>query len=945
MSDVEMLSPTSPHRLDEAEMEHEQHEPAAGEDDPNAPEEQDEAEKQQSERGEEEQENQPFPAEEDRTEDQVPDITGTENADLMATSLDEIEEIPASEETQEVESTELLDAPPKAVEEADLEKNKEESDVTPAEVEAGIMDSGRETSMPEEAPQEVNVESAPELLEEDMKAETTPIDKEEELTEAEPELEAETEVAEEIAEETETKRAEETEDRDEIYEEVKTEFLGESAEPEEIHAESEVVPVVTYEEQQRDGAAEEHASDAGAFELQAPPTPKRPRTPNELDNLALSDEEVTEEVVEEQDVHEDIPVEVRETQSDEVISTPEANVPETAASDRDAYESPQATPTRGSIPNTPKSAGSRATEQSVTTPRKAGATPSPQSPVKKDIANKTPTSGTPRPKKAFDFEQPLAETPKTPKSATFDESVSTPKTPKSAKTPKTPLTPKSPRVPGTETIDAEEPLQPPAEYEPQEDENSQRDGEATEGTESVAEVEAVSEAAEFTDAVPKTEEEPAPEEREVEAAQPLEEVSREVEAAQPLEEPVPSSEEHQQAAEEEIGSVGTPAVGSAAEELPMDEHKEDVHEGRAVTPTEESRPAIPHHVSPPPRPRRERSPSPVRHKPAAPPRETSFVHYDQDTFRTKGAPPRLPTYTSFSSYTPVEKPTYSALSPWVQSATGKYRSDYSSIGSYRSPSLYLSMFDELVKTGPFSSSLYSTNRLLERSRSRTRERKNAMRSARSASNYYRYTSTYAAAPVRTRDYSTPPSSAITRPPSRAGSFISFIEYSGAKQYELARSRSRSYGLESPYSRSGSRISIEPFYETGRLSRVDSYVREMDQRYESRVPSTYAKYYSTSRSNIPHAYAALDGYSAAYGVPSYMTKDSSQFDRQSIYDTGVSVRGMYEARIGDLERSLSRERLARDRMNAKYTELSKKLDQACRQMELLRANSYSSIRAS
>lgn len=33
---------------------------------------------------------------------QVPDITGTENADVMATSLDGIEELPASEETQVV---------------------------------------------------------------------------------------------------------------------------------------------------------------------------------------------------------------------------------------------------------------------------------------------------------------------------------------------------------------------------------------------------------------------------------------------------------------------------------------------------------------------------------------------------------------------------------------------------------------------------------------------------------------------------------------------------------------------------------------------------------------------------------------------------------------------------------------------------------------------------
>ena len=50
-------------------------------------------------------------------------------------------------------------------------------------------------------------------------------------------------------------------------------------------------------------------------------------------------------------------------------------------------------------------------------------------------------------------------------------------------------------------------------------------------------------------------------------------------------------------------------------------------------------------------------------------------------------------------------------------------------------SLHLAVFDAL---GAFSSALYATNRLIERSRSRTRERKMAMKSHRSSSNYYRY---------------------------------------------------------------------------------------------------------------------------------------------------------------------------------------------------------------
>lgn len=88
----------------------------------------------------------------------------------------------------------------------------------------------------------------------------------------------------------------------------------------------------------------------------------------------------------------------------------------------------------------------------------------------------------------------------------------------------------------------------------------------------------------------------------------------------------------------------------------------------------------------------------------------------------------------------------------------KYRNEYTASCNYRPSSTYLSHFDDIVNsgwrarveccarnggtledfTGAFSSALYSTSRLIERSRSRTRERRQAMRSQRSASNYYRW---------------------------------------------------------------------------------------------------------------------------------------------------------------------------------------------------------------
>ncbi|VDP13214.1 unnamed protein product [Onchocerca flexuosa] len=330
------------------------------------------------------------------------------------------------------------------------------------------------------------------------------------------------------------------------------------------------------------------------------------------------------------------------------------------------------------------------------------------------------------------------------------------------------------------------------------------------------------------------------------------------------------------------------------------------------------------------RKRQERSPSPVR-------RNATYKSYDQDfrlkfssnhqdTYRQKGPPPRMPSYLSFSSYTPVEKTTYSPISPWVQNNAQKYRNDYTAVSTYKPPSTYTSIFDDIVSSGPFSTSLYSTSRLLERSRSRSRELRNALRSKRSTSNYYRYTSNYATPPFRTRDYSTPPLSSVYHPSSRSGSFISFMEYTGQKQYELARSSSRLSAFDG-LSRTSSRSNIDMFYDKERLSRVDSYVRDLNRNIEYGLPSTYMKYRSPSRPYLPQDYTPINGYRVC------CLKFLSHYSYQQLKTS----------RIADLQRSLSRERLARERMNAKYKTLSHKLEQASRQMDLLRSNFYSSIR--
>ncbi|VDN81483.1 unnamed protein product [Brugia pahangi] len=337
-------------------------------------------------------------------------------------------------------------------------------------------------------------------------------------------------------------------------------------------------------------------------------------------------------------------------------------------------------------------------------------------------------------------------------------------------------------------------------------------------------------------------------------------------------------------------------------------------------------------------PPRRRSPSPVRRDTN---RESKYKSYDQDTHRQRGPPPRMPNYLSFSSYIPVEKKAYSPVSPWVQNAAQKYRNDYTAASTYKPKSIYTSIFDDTVNSGPFSSDLYSVNRLLERSRSRSRELRNALRSKRSTSNYYRYTSNYATPPLRTRDYSTPPLSSVYHSSSRSGSFISFMEYSGQKQYELARSPSRFSNFDG-LSRASSRSNVDMFYDMERLSRMDSYVRDLNRNTEYGFPSTYVKYRSPSRPYLPQEYTPINGY-RAYNSPLSRQRHSVLYNNPYIYNPISVSQSLYESRIADLQRSLSRERLARERMKAKYKTLSHKLDQACRQMDLLRTNSYSSIR--
>uniref|UniRef100_A0A915M5J9 Uncharacterized protein n=1 Tax=Meloidogyne javanica TaxID=6303 RepID=A0A915M5J9_MELJA len=754
----------------------------------------------------------------EKTEDQVPEIT---NEDPMTTSMDGIEDI-ANEPKED-------DEQPK---ENGLDKAEEENtEKDAAEIPVSILDGGEEKQ--EEEPK----------VEADSAAESVPVAEEEEQP---------------APEEQQTEEA---------------------------------------PQEEADPPKEESVAEPEHFELQAPPVPKRPRTPNELDEPQPESEQKSES---EQPVDEQ-PQEVGEkveggTLINGIIEFPRRE----SASKQSTIASPiPATPKSGAPP-TPKSGGAPATP-------KSGATATP----------KSTRSG-----RAFDFNSNKTGAKKT----TFEDEVLSVKSPKSrgSKSPRSPRTPKTPTS-QVEEPKAEEAEDPPTENEvadsdagklAAEEEERQRQASFEERQREREEEEArfkrLTSWDRGEDGMPKeeTKEESISEQKEDTIAEDVEKESvkeeSKAEESQQEEPPAPESE----AGEQTESKAEEPEQTESKAEEPGDQEEQEKPPRDEL----EGSPA-------PPPPRPERSPSPVsfRREPAS----RDYMPYDQD-LKGETKPARMPAGESFSSWTAADRDSYKPISPWVDRSS-KYRNEYTVGEPPAAPAAYTAFFDDLVTSGPFASSLYSTSRLLERSRSRTRERRHALRSQSQARNYYKSVvestnplflyrfASQLPAPLRTRDYSTPPSSLISRAPTAGSSYTSFMDYAGAKQFEMARSqslqRSPLYQSNLALSRSTSRGGIDYYLGTGRSSRVDSYVDSLHRPYDWNVPSNYETYRASNRGQI--GFAPLSNY-------------------QSYVDT--------------LQRSLSRERYERDRLRHKYTTVSYQLEQACKQMDLLRSSNYSALRS-
>ncbi|CAJ0568723.1 unnamed protein product, partial [Mesorhabditis spiculigera] len=500
----------------------------------------------------------------------------------------------------------------------------------------------------------------------------------------------------------------------------------------------------------------------------------------------------------------------------------------------------------------------------------------------------------------------------------------------------------------------EEPVaeeEPPAEEEPVAEEVPEEapvEEEPVAEEEPPAEEEPVPEEEPVAEEEPPVEEEPVPEEEPVAEEAPAEEpVEEQVEQQEftfdesaPPQEEVPASEPSspvkspkKKKKKAKVAEAEPEEAEPVAEEAPAEEPQaEEVVD----EPQEEAAPE-PEAKEPSPVPERRSSPPARRASPSPPPRREpqritqTYDDYDKDSHR-KIPPAREPVGESFSSWTPADSgKKYESISNYASDVSKKYDSGYSS--SY-TPTVqsYTRKFDDYVSTGPFSNALYSTSRLVSRSRSRTRERRNSRRAQRSSSNYYRsmFSSALPApAAMHSREYSQPPPSAVIRTPGRSTSFASFIDYAGQKNYELQRTSSVVADSANALSRSSSRGNVDLYLGGGRLSRVDSFVNHMDTPYEAYQPASYERVQRSSSVSRPI------GYSAYTSTPLYL--ESGRYD-----STPVGVRSLYEGRIGALERSLSRERINKDRLRHQYQDLSSKLDQACRQMSLLRTSSYSAM---
>uniref|UniRef100_A0AAF5I2X7 Uncharacterized protein n=1 Tax=Strongyloides stercoralis TaxID=6248 RepID=A0AAF5I2X7_STRER len=943
---------------------------------------------------------------EEKTEDQVPDITATDGGDLMTTSMDGIDDIPEEEikmpveggppgdETQVVvdEDNVVPTTPSEDIKDVVAEEVKEETDeIAEKEVEKDSEEKPAEDGEIKE--EEVKVDVAEEKKEEES-VEVTEEKKEEEAVEVveEKKEEATEEVSTEVVEEKKDEVVEET--KDEVVEEKKDEAVEEKTD--EVVEEKKDEATEEIKDEVANEGMEDKVEDISVapseheFELQPPPTPKRKQTPCELDNVVAEQEQ------------ESSKVETDETQGTPKVTTPAADssikesVPPTPVNEQSAKES---------IPATPVADEASKELTSVTSPKEESAKEEvPSTPIV-DVSVKEEVPPTPVEESVKESvsEAPISEvsknetsvgtpkvsivTPATPKSsvATPKASVSSPKTPATPKTsissPKTPATPKRSVAKSKKSTskfqfdDVSEPSKKSSVSETPKSAKLSVSGTPAEISSETPIAEETNETeASVPDDVFETPSADSETTKEVVEEEPAkDEQVEEVQTEEPAKEEATTNEEETKETNEEEAKVEEPQPEETKDDETKVEEPEQVRKVSYREPeaeVNEISSAISSSQNDTIKTSEERKEPPTR----------NYQPYDQDSHRVTG-PTKLQSNSSFSSWMPTESASYTPKSPYVLNTAYKYKTDY--ISSYRPPSsFYTTMFDDIVSTGPFSSSLYATNRLLERSRSRTRERKSALRNIRSSSNYTKYISS-APSPMRTREYSTPPTRELSRPPSRSGSFVSFMEYSGAKQYELARDSSRN-NIFDGLCRSASRGDVDLYSGSGRLSRVDSYVTKMNHNYDYETPKTYSMYRSTSRPNISYtpSYTSYNPY--------YVENDSTlsrmkRYARETVNPTGY--RSMYEVStfprlhqmrlmslyntyypnitnpflltqfpnphlyhyqlqgyVGELQRSLSREKYKNDRLRSQYTKVSHQLEQACKQMDLLRTNSYSLCRS-
>lgn len=279
--------------------------------------------------------------------------------------------------------------------------------------------------------------------------------------------------------------------------------------------------------------------------------------------------------------------------------------------------------------------------------------------------------------------------------------------------------------------------------------------------------------------------------------------------------------------------------------------------------------------------------------------------------------PREPSYITYSSIVPERffGHAYTPFSAFV-SPEAKYRNRYTVDYVYQPPgSVALGRFDDLASVGPFGQRQWSTDRVVQRSRSFERRSLSDV----ACGGPLRRQSSLSA--IRT--------GAVGGYLPRASSSSRLSDYARMAKYELKRGYGRVFYQEDDFrsplpekvSQAITRHFADPLYQQTQAERTDNYLRRLHTPYETTVPSYYRKY--TGRPYNPHAVSLQNDH--LYPTSLYPSSNIGKWMENA--DVPSGVRSYYQSKIDGLARDMSRQREYRQKIDRNISYANSQLFQS------------------